>query len=59
MDGLEIVECVAYRLESLSGGSFNDLDGEVVESGPIQGHGIDVFPHALLEMPKTKRTYPL
>ena len=35
--GLEFVECVAYRLEPLSPGSHNDLDGEVIESGPIQG----------------------
>ena len=37
LDGLEIVECVAYRLEPITPGSFNDLDGEVIESGPIQG----------------------
>ena len=33
----EFVECVAYRLEPMTEGSFNDLDGEAVESGPIQG----------------------
>jgi hypothetical protein len=48
-DGLEIVECVAYRLEPTTPGSFNDLDGEVIESGPIQGH---VLPAAI-------RTYHL
>lgn len=32
----EFIECVAYRLEPLTEGSFNDLDGEVIESGPIQ-----------------------
>ena len=49
VDGLEIVECVAYRLEPTTNGSFNDLDGEVIESGPIQGH---VLPAAI-------RTYHL
>ena len=49
VDGLEIVECVAYRLEPTTPGSFNDLDGEVIESGPIQGH---VLPAAI-------RTYHL
>jgi sphingosine kinase len=44
MDGLEIVKCVAYRLEPTTPGSFNDLDGEVIESGPIQGH---VLPAAI------------
>lgn len=37
MPGTEWVKCTAYRLEPLSPGSFNDLDGEVVEHGPIQG----------------------
>jgi sphingosine kinase len=49
MDGVEVVECVAYRLEPTTPGSFNDLDGEVIESGPIQGH---VLPAAI-------RTYHL
>jgi sphingosine kinase len=44
LDGLEIVECVAYRLEPITPGSFNDLDGEVIESGPIQGQ---VLPAAI------------
>jgi sphingosine kinase len=34
--GAEFIECVAYRLEPLSPGSYNDIDGEVVEGGPIQ-----------------------
>ena len=34
--GSEVIECVAYRLDPTTAGSFNDLDGEVVESGPIQ-----------------------
>lgn len=38
MPGAEFVECVAYRLEPLTTGSFNDIDGEVVEDGPIQAH---------------------
>jgi sphingosine kinase len=33
----EFIDCIAYRLEPLESGSFNDLDGEVIESGPIQG----------------------
>lgn len=37
MDSVEFIECTAYRLEPISPGSFNDLDGEVIESGPIQG----------------------
>jgi sphingosine kinase len=36
-DITEIIECVAWRLEPLTEGSYNNLDGEVVESGPIQG----------------------
>merc|ERR1712125_225717 len=32
----EIYEVVAYRLEPISWGSFNNLDGEVVEAGTIQ-----------------------
>jgi sphingosine kinase len=36
--GVEIIPCVAFRLEPLEGKwrSFNDVDGEVVEQGPIQ-----------------------
>lgn len=41
--GVEVVTCRAYRLEPLvssskssPSASFNDLDGEVIESGPIQ-----------------------
>ncbi|GKY91331.1 hypothetical protein MPSEU_000105300 [Mayamaea pseudoterrestris] len=34
--GVEFIECVAYRLEPISPGSYNDIDGEVVEAGPIQ-----------------------
>jgi sphingosine kinase len=34
--GMEVIECVAYRLEPLTSGSYNDIDGEVVEDGPIQ-----------------------
>jgi diacylglycerol kinase family enzyme len=37
MHGVEFIKCTAYRMEPLSQGSFNDIDGEVVESGPIQG----------------------
>lgn len=36
-DITEMIECVAWRLEPLTEGSYNNLDGEVVESGPIQG----------------------
>jgi sphingosine kinase len=38
MPGVEFIACTAYRLEPLSPGSFNDLDGEVIEAGTIQGH---------------------
>ena len=44
MDAVEFIKCSAYRLEPISTGSFNDLDGEVVESGPIQGY---VLPSAV------------
>ena len=37
MPGVEFIQASAYRLDPLSPGSFNDLDGEVVEGGPIQG----------------------
>ncbi len=36
MPCVEFIECTAYRLEPITPGSFNDLDGEVVEPGPIQ-----------------------
>lgn len=41
---VEFVTCVAYRLEPLTKGSYNDLDGEIIESGPVQGQ---VMPKAL------------
>lgn len=37
LPGAEFIDCVAYRLEPQSPGSFNDIDGEAVEDGPIQG----------------------
>lgn len=43
----EFFPCVAFRLDPISKGSFHDIDGEVVESGRIQGHvessGINFF----------------
>ena len=36
MNGVEFIQCSAYRLEPITQGSYNDLDGEVIESGPIQ-----------------------
>ena len=33
----EFFDCVAFRLDPISEGSFNDVDGEVVEPGRIQG----------------------
>ncbi|KAG7361426.1 ATP-NAD kinase-like domain containing protein [Nitzschia inconspicua] len=36
MPYVEFIQCTAYRLEPITMGSFNDLDGEVVEPGPIQ-----------------------
>jgi sphingosine kinase len=38
MDAVEFIECVAYRLEPLSSGSYNDLDGERIEDGPVQAN---------------------
>ena len=32
--GVEYIQCSAYRLEPEEG--INDLDGEVIESGPVQ-----------------------
>eukprot|EP00429_Kryptoperidinium_foliaceum_P028718 CAMPEP_0176149460 /NCGR_PEP_ID=MMETSP0120_2-20121206/76259_1 /TAXON_ID=160619 /ORGANISM="Kryptoperidinium foliaceum, Strain CCMP 1326" /LENGTH=94 /DNA_ID=CAMNT_0017486251 /DNA_START=162 /DNA_END=443 /DNA_ORIENTATION=- len=37
MKAAEFIDCTAYRFEPISKGSYNDLDGEIVESGPIQG----------------------
>jgi sphingosine kinase len=38
MVGTEWIQCTAYRLEATGPKqSFNDLDGEVVANGPIQG----------------------
>ena len=34
----EFIECVAYRLEPITSGSYNDLDGEEIEPGPIQAY---------------------
>jgi sphingosine kinase len=43
----EIFPCVAFRMDPISRGSQNDLDGEVVEQGRIQGRitsfGIKIF----------------
>ena len=36
MTGVEFIKCSAYRLEPITKGSFNDLNGEVIEDGPIQ-----------------------
>jgi len=33
----EFFPCVAFRMDPVSSGSFNDIDGEVVEFGRIQG----------------------
>ena len=44
MPGVELVKCTAYRLEPLTPGSFNDLDGEVIEAGKVQG---SVLPEAI------------
>ncbi len=38
VDGAEYVACTAYRLEPQ--GSYNDLDGEVIEDGPVQAQVI-------------------
>ncbi|EED95075.1 sphingosine kinase [Thalassiosira pseudonana CCMP1335] len=35
---LEVIDCTAYRLEPLTHNSHNDLDGELIEAGPIQAH---------------------
>lgn len=35
-DKVEFFNCKAFRLEPMTKGSFNDLDGEVIEPGPIQ-----------------------
>ena len=33
---LEVIDCVAYQFEPLSKVSYNVLDGELLEDGPIQ-----------------------
>lgn len=38
VEGAEYISCTAYRLEPQ--GSYNDLDGEVIESGPVQARVI-------------------
>ncbi|GAX29409.1 sphingosine kinase [Fistulifera solaris] len=38
VEGAEYVACTAYRLEPQ--GSYNDLDGEVIEDGPVQAQVI-------------------
>ena len=43
-DKVEFFNCKAFRLEPMTKGSFNDLDGEVIEPGPIQAH---VMPSAM------------
>ena len=37
MPQTEFIECSAYRLEPITKGSYNNVDREVVEAGPIQG----------------------
>lgn len=51
MPGAECVACTAYRLEPLTAGSYNDIDGEVVEDGPIQAR---VVPKAVQFFGKPK-----
>jgi len=41
MPGVELIACTAYRLEPLVTGSYNNLDGKVIEEGPLQAQ---VFP---------------
>lgn len=52
MPGVEWIQCAAYRLEpSDLTHSFNDLDGEKVEPGPVQGTcrcGGKLHPYSLL-----------
>jgi sphingosine kinase len=38
LPGVEYLTCTAFRLEPATAGSFNDIDGEPVENGPIQAH---------------------
>lgn len=40
----EFIECTAFRLEPVTEGSLNDIDGELVEAGPVQGQ---VLPSAM------------
>jgi len=38
MPGVEWIECTQYSLEPADAtASFNDLDGEAIERGPVQG----------------------
>jgi len=36
----EIYDCIAYRFEVIHGKSYNNLDGELIESGNIQGYAL-------------------
>ena len=40
----EFIQCTAYRLEPITTPSINDLDGEVIEAGPVQAQ---VIPSAM------------
>jgi len=44
-DRCEQYDCAAFRLCPLEDGSHNDLDGEKIESGPIQAR---VLPASML-----------
>jgi hypothetical protein len=52
MPGVGIVEW-RHRLEHLTKGSFNDIDGEQVEDGPVQAHVLPAaFKYFAIRNPK-------
>jgi sphingosine kinase len=48
---VEIIECIAFRLEPLCQGSYNVLDGEVIQSGPVQGYVMPTCLQAFCQYP--------
>jgi len=56
LPGVEWIACTAYRLEPVdTTASFNDIDGEEVEKGPIQAC---VLPKAVRYFGKSPRRSP-
>lgn len=60
MPGVEWIECTAYRLEPADAtASYNDLDGEVIERGPIEGELLFFLPNTTAYFVSRKLTLPI